>query len=69
MINLFNYINFISKKSFKNSIIINFGRGLYNYKISCEICYNLILRKKYSLAKIQKRDPKKIKSSIGFANI
>ena len=34
MINLFNYINLISKKSFKNSIIINFGRGLYNYKIS-----------------------------------
>lgn len=34
MINLFNYINLMSKKSFKNSIIINFGRGLYNYKIS-----------------------------------
>ncbi|MAO71001.1 MAG: hypothetical protein CMD02_00650 [Flavobacteriales bacterium] len=34
MINLFNYINFISKKSLKNSIIINFGRGLYSYKIS-----------------------------------
>ena len=34
MINLFNYINLMSKNSFKNSIIINFGRGLYNYKIS-----------------------------------
>ena len=34
MISLFNYINLMSKKSLKNSIIINFGRGLYNYKIS-----------------------------------
>ena len=33
MINLFNYISFISKKSFNNQININFGRGLYRYKI------------------------------------
>ena len=33
MINLFNYISFISKKSFDNHININFGRGLYRYKI------------------------------------
>ena len=33
MINLFNYVSFISKKSFNNQININFGRGLYRYKI------------------------------------
>ena len=33
MINIFNYISFISKKSFNNQININFGRGLYRYKI------------------------------------
>ena len=33
MINIFNYISFISKKSSNGQININFGRGLYRYKI------------------------------------
>ena len=34
LINLFNYISLITLISKENSILINFGRGIYNYKIA-----------------------------------
>ncbi len=34
MVNLYNYISYISLKSVDNKVSINFGRGMYNYKIS-----------------------------------
>ena len=34
MVNLYNYISYISLKSADNKVCINFGRGAYNYKIS-----------------------------------
>ena len=34
MVNLYNYISYISLKSADNNVCINFGRGTYNYKIS-----------------------------------
>ena len=33
MVNLYNYISYISLKSADNKVCINFGRGAYNYKI------------------------------------
>ena len=33
MINIYNYILFIENISFKNSVKVNFGRGIYDYKI------------------------------------
>ena len=33
MINIFNYISFIESVSCENSVKINFGRGVYDYKI------------------------------------
>jgi len=33
MINLFNYISYIRKVSVNESVVVNFGRGAYNYKI------------------------------------
>ena len=34
MVNLYNYISYISLKSADNKVCINFGRGAYSYKIS-----------------------------------
>ena len=34
MINLFNYISFMQKLSTENTICMNLGRGIYNYKIA-----------------------------------
>jgi hypothetical protein len=34
IINLYNYISYISLKSVDNKVCINFGRGAYSYKIS-----------------------------------
>ena len=33
MINLFNYISYMRKVSVNESVVVNFGRGAYNYKI------------------------------------
>ena len=33
MINLFNYISYMREVSVNESVIVNFGRGTYNYKI------------------------------------
>ncbi len=34
MINLFNYISYMRKVSVNESVVVNFGRGAYNYKIA-----------------------------------
>jgi hypothetical protein len=46
MVNLYNYISYISLKSVDNKVCINFGRGAYSYKISN---FAPEIRKLYSL--------------------
>ncbi len=52
MINLFNYISYMRQVSVNQSVVVNFGRGAYNYKI---VNFKPVIKQLYSVLVFENR--------------